>query len=233
MCELNINESEWGKLNKIYSQEELSSYIKEEILNTHIKLPLKNITIDDAKESFINLLNYQCGNIKKDLLTTTYKYSFDNIGNGLCGEYIDESNIGNAASDYFQQYNRFQCDSINSPSPVRTWCNEKFLDGMLKSIWTLKSKCVNSNTFRTCLSLRKYVASQFKPAIAKSVYEKFKSVDVLDFSAGWGDRLCGFYATESTRSYIGIDPNDKVYNNYFEQVELYKQCTGEKKYNIY
>ena len=72
-------------------------------------------------------------------------------------------------------------------------------------------------------TLRKYVASQFKPSIAKGFYDYFKSVNVLDFSAGWGDRLAGFYCGESTKSFVGIDPNTNNHPNYQKQVEFYKK----------
>lgn len=223
--EINISKDEWININNEYDRDSIIKAFKESILNDDIKLPLRNITLSDAKSSFIEL-NYQCPNsIEYGILTTRYEYSFSPIG---YGRYIDESNVGSLASDYFHQESRFLCDSINSPSPYRTWHNSKFLDGLLKALWTLKCKEVNSNTLRTCLALRKYIASQFKPAVAKSIYTLFDSRDILDFSAGWGDRLCGFYASNNTKSYIGIDPNILVYDKYQEQVDLYKTLTKEK-----
>ena len=77
--------------------------------------------------------------------------------------------------------------------------------------------------------MRLYIASQFRPTVAKAIYDMFNSVDVLDFSSGWGDRLAGFYAAKTTKTYIGIDPNDKVYNQYYKQAELYSALTTPKK----
>ena len=71
--------------------------------------------------------------------------------------------------------------------------------------------------------MRKYIASQFKPSIAKAFYDYFGSVNVLDFSAGWGDRLAGFYCGETTESYVGIDPNLDNHPNYQKQVEFYEK----------
>lgn len=223
--EINIDEKEWRAINNEYPKEEIIAAFKHEILNHTIALPLKKLMRVDAIDSFIALKQYKCGDLKHGNLCTRYDYNFDDLSNSA---YIDETNIGNIASDYFQQENRFHCGSVNSPSPYRTWNNERFLDGMLNALWTLKVKEVNSQTFRTCLSLRKYVASQFKPAIVKSIYEKFNSIDILDFSSGWGDRFCGFYACEHTKSYIGIDPNTRLHNKYKEQESLYKSLTKEK-----
>ena len=46
---------------------------------------------------------------------------------------------------------------------------------------------------------------------------------MLDFSAGWGDRLAGFYCGETTSHYVGIDPNTLNHPNYERQVEFYKK----------
>ncbi|MFN9905044.1 MAG: hypothetical protein ACK56F_02820, partial [bacterium] len=84
---------------------------------------------------------------------------------------------------------------------------------------------VNMETLKMATTLRKYVASQFKPVIAKAFYDKFQSKNVMDFSAGWGDRLAGFFAGETTKFYLGIDPNSNNHSNYQKQIEFYKKHT--------
>lgn len=205
-------------MNECFTQEELKRAISMEIICGAIALPLRKISLSDARDSFLALQKHH-GTEKFGVIQTKYQYQFDPCDSGW---YLDEPNLGNEASDYFQQANRYACGSINAPSPVRTWGSEKFLNGLLNALWTLKFKEINAGTFRTCLSLRKYVASQFKPSVAKTVYDLFHSQKVLDFSAGWGDRLCGFYAAENTQSYIGIDPNAAVYDKYFQQASFYE-----------
>jgi len=73
------------------------------------------------------------------------------------------------------------------------------------------------------LSLRKYICSQFKPNIAKVLYDKLGSKSILDFSAGWGDRLAGFYASETGEFYIGIDPRKENHPIYEEQKQFYEK----------
>ena len=51
---------------------------------------------------------------------------------------------------------------------------------------------LNDKALREALSMRSYIASQFKPESAKVIYDTFQAKRVLDFSAGWGDRLVGF-----------------------------------------
>jgi len=54
-----------------------------------------------------------------------------------------------ASSDYFHQKNRWYCDSINSPSPYRSWTIKKFREGVFNALFTLKFKEVNNSTLRT------------------------------------------------------------------------------------
>ena len=73
---------------------------------------------------------------------------------------------------------------------------------------------------------------------------------VLDTSCGWGDRLCGFYASKRTTHYIGTDPNPNTFERYKKQCieyetiltgkkphlieqEDYFSCIGSKKVEIY
>ena len=71
------------------------------------------------------------------------------------------------------------------------------------------------------IQLRKYICSQFKPIIAKSIYDFFKAENVLDFSMGWGDRLCGFYSSKYTKHYVGLDPRVENHPFYNQQREHY------------
>lgn len=71
--------------------------------------------------------------------------------------------------------------------------------------------------------------TQFKPSLALSVYQLFNASSVLDFSAGWGDRLLAALA-HGVSVYCGYDPNiglkaghDEIMKRYasdFQRVEL-------------
>ena len=52
---------------------------------------------------------------------------------------------------------------------------------------------------------------------------------VLDTSCGWGDRLCGFFASKSAEMYIGCDPNPNTFEVYKKQcIEYEKILTGNE-----
>ena len=97
---------------------------------------------------------------------------------------------------------------------------------LIGGMYTLKFDEVSKNTLRTCLSLRKYICSQFKPNVAKALYDFVKAKNVLDISAGWGDRLCGFFASEYGEHYVGIDPRKENHPIYEKQAEFYKKNNG-------
>ena len=215
--EIDISEKEWEQLNKNHTKEEIKQIISDKIKSS--PLPLNKINVEEAEKDFELLRQLDINKLLKTgewFSRYTYKYNFEN-------KYLDICKIGNKSSNHFQQYNRFNCDSITSPSVKRIWETEKFRLTMLNALWSLKCKKVNTDTLRSVISVRKYIPSQFKPSVAKWVYEKYgNGGDVLDFSSGWGDRLSGFYAS-NCKSYVGIDPNIDVYNNYKHQIKLYEK----------
>ena len=136
--------------------------------------------------------------------------------------YIKRNNIGNKSSNYFQQENRWSVDGTISPGPLRTWETHKFMVSLMGAAYTLKFPKIDKSTLRTMLGLRKYICSQFKPNAAKALYDYFGAKNILDFSAGWGDRLAGFYACMNTELYVGIDPRKENHPIYEEQAKYYE-----------
>ena len=135
--------------------------------------------------------------------------------------YIKRVNTGNESSNYFQQENRWSVDGTISPGPLRTWKTEKFMTTLMGAAYTLKFPKIDKGTLRTMLGLRKYICSQFKPNAAKALYDYFDVKNVLDFSAGWGDRLAGFYASLNTELYVGLDPRVENHPIYHKQAQYY------------
>lgn len=211
------NELQWADI--IKNRPKFDPSIKEEIWDkTRIyEVPLVEITQPEAESDFESLRKLNTiPLIKEGDLFSRYEYKWE-----LGKKYIDSCNIGNKSSNFFHQDLRFKCDSINSPSPYRTWNTKKFFMSLLNALWTLKVKDVTSETLRTCIAMRKYIASQFRPSAAKALYTHFNAQSVLDFSSGWGDRLNGAMATYSVKNYIGIDPNINLFDSYEKQIELF------------
>ena len=221
--EISVPEDQFYDIKKQYSSEQIIQFLTEEILAGAIKLPLRDYSESDAIESFEKLCDYSV-EIKSGETFTRYDYKYSSNGT-----YIDCSTVGNVASDFFHQRSRYEADSLVSPSPARTWSSEKFLHSALGALFTMNMKEITTTTLRTCLCLRKYTASQFKPAVAKTIFDTYGPESVLDFCSGWGDRMCGFYASKKPRRYVGIDPNTKLREGYRRQIETYSSLVCEKK----
>ena len=224
--EIEISESEWIDLNATHSKEYIKQLISDTIEKSKVALPFRKITTDDRDEAFKTLQEFDATSlIEKSDFYSRYEYDYD-FGNTI----IKMSNVGNKASDYFHQKLRWNCDSINAPSPYRTWASEKFRLTLLNGLWTLKVTKVNSTVLRTTISLRKYIGSQFKPSVAKCIYQHFNPTNILDFSTGWGDRLLAYQSwSGSNNHYTGIDPNINLKETYSKQLK----CFGTKgSYNF-
>lgn len=215
--EIFISEEDWIRYNEQYDKE----YIKQVISDAMgvVSMPLKPITEQDALNDFKALQALDTTKlIKTGKIITKRDYKYE-----MSDTYIEIARIGGLASDYFHQASRHQCDSLNSPSPYRVWTTEKFRKNMLKNLWTMPTTQVDSHRLRAANSLRNYKAPQFRPSAAKALYDHFNSRIVLDFSAGWGDRMAGFYATERTEEYLGIDVNSALFQGYQNQKTKYHE----------
>ncbi len=148
-----------------------------------------------------------------------YDWSLDYEGKQW---YFARNNIGNKASNYFQQENRWSVDGSVSPGPKRTWGNQKFMTSLMGSAYSLKLDKIDRSALRVMIGLRKYICSQFKPNVAKALYDLFKAKNIMDFSMGWGDRLAGFFASQNTELYVGVDPRKENHPIYREQADYYE-----------
>lgn len=203
------------------------SDVKEELADLCMiyPLPLAPLTEDIA----LDALNKLKGTWWNDLLTEgdwfprradEGKYSLKFRESML---YFRRNNVGNEASNYFQQYNRWSVDGTVSPGPKRTWETRAFMVTLMGGMYTLKFDEVSHKSLRHCLSLRKYICSQFKPNVAKALYDYLGGTHILDISAGWGDRLAGFFAANDTEFYLGVDPRKENHPIYRQQTEFYKK----------
>jgi len=231
-----IEEKEWTYIKETFSEEE----IKESLVKVLMEYDLPYMDI--SKKECIKDYSKLKGVWWNDLLVEgdwfpregpKYRYPLDFEGNQI---YFRRNNVGNKSSNYFQQANRWSVDGSVAPGPERTWKNEKFMYTLLGSLFTLKFKKVDKAILRTCIGLRKYICSQFKPNVAKGIYDRYKCKNVLDFSAGWGDRLAGFYASEHGELFVGIDPRKENHPIYEEQAKFYQKHStffeNDKKHEL-
>jgi hypothetical protein len=234
---LKIDEKDWEYIKETFEKQD----VKESLATVAMTYPLPypDLTEKKAWKDFQKLKGMKWNEIMVEgewyaREGTKYSYNLNYDDKQL---YFRRINTGNGASNYFQIENRWSVDGSVSPGPKRTWESHKFMTTLMGSAYSLKMPKITKNILRTMIGLRKYICSQFKPNVAKIIYDMFESENILDFSMGWGDRLAGFYASEHGKHYVGIDPRKENHSIYKEQSEFYDKHLGffehERKSEFY
>tara|TARA_Y100001937_G_scaffold125158_1_gene191381 strand:+ start:5367 stop:6554 length:1188 start_codon:yes stop_codon:yes gene_type:complete len=218
-----IDEEEWDYIKKTFDKQDVRESLAKVAMS--YPPPYMDITEKDALKQLQKLKGMRHNEILVEgewfaREGTEYRYDLTFEGKQ---QYFKRNNTGNDASNYFQQKNRWSVDGTIAPGPHRTWESHKFMTTLIGSAYSLKLPKIDKSAFRVMIGLRKYICSQFKPNIAKVLYDKLESKSILDFSAGWGDRLAGFYASETGEFYLGIDPRKENHPIYEEQKWFYEK----------
>ena len=232
-------------------REDLAQYIAD----NRPKFPLKQISYEIMRQAFKSLQKQDVWEYIKPLEQLEknvkekyddYKYNFATHGLGI----IDAPSIYNDVSNYFHQELRLNCSSYSFKSPLDVWYN-----GTAKDIWRclgpiwrgingmkpvtvdgkeeLRGGKLDDKSYVSAFRLQTYIATQFKPNVAKAIYQMTDAKRVLDTSCGWGDRLAGFFASDA-EEYIGCDPNPNTFKQYLKQVEVYNSFLSKpKKVTLY
>ena len=223
---LKIDEKDWEYIKETFEKQD----VKESLATVAMTYPLPypDLTEKRAWKDFQKLKGMKWNEIMVEgewYAREGTKYSY-NLNYDDKQFYFRRINTGNGASNYFQIENRWSVDGSVSPGPKRTWESHKFMTTLMGSAYSLKMPKITKNILRTMIGLRKYICSQFKPNVAKSIYDMFKAKTILDFSAGWGDRLAGFYASEYGKHYVGLDPRKENHSLYEKQAKFYEKHLG-------
>ena len=232
-----ITESQWTFIKDSYDKEEVRLELAKCLMTYEI--PYADITEKKAYQDYMKLKGFKHHELLKEgewfprkASESRYPYTYE--GKQL---FFTRNNTGNSASNFFQQANRWSVDGSVSPGPERTWKTEKFMVSLMGAAYSLKLPKLGKSQIRTMIGLRKYICAQFKPNVAKVLYDMYEAETVLDFSMGWGDRLAGFFASDATKHYIGLDPRKENHPFYNQQAEFYTKHNGffetEKTYEFH
>jgi len=229
-----MNKEQFQYVTEKYGKEKFREDLAEYISQTRPPFPFNKISKQDMITNFLDLKAFDTSkNIKEKSKIekpvfekyNDYKYSFDEYGLGI----IESTSMFNLVSNYFMQELRLNCGSYGFRAPAEVWQN-----GNAKDIWRCfgpiwrginEKKILDEKVYMSAFRLGTYIATQFKPVVAKAIYELTNSQKVLDTSCGWGDRLAGFY-TSSAKEYIGCDPNPNTFARYMKQVDEYERILG-------
>ena len=214
--QLYISPSSWIDLIEFYSEDEIKKEICEVIKD--LSFPYRKYSEMEIKRDWSRLLSSEPQIKYEEWVAPRQSKERPLLYKGkpliLFGD-----NKGKTVSDQFTQPLRMECGYGSGGSPSYEWANpdkeNTFLRGLFgfKKDEILERGGVHEKTLRRLLISHTYMASQFKTIVAKGLYNYFQAKNVLDFSAGWGDRLVGFHSSNA-ESYVGIDPNSKLHEPY-------------------
>ena len=218
---LHIDEKEWTYIKDTFDKDD----VKESLATVAMTYPMPTaeMTEEDCRKDFNKLKGTWVHDILREgewfaRSEEGYDYPLNYQGSQW---YFARNNIGNKASNYFQQENRWSVESSSYPGPKRTWETFDFMKSLMGAAYSLKLSKIDRSNLRVMIGLRKYICSQFKPNVAKAMYDYYNVKNVLDFSMGWGDRLAGFYASMNTELYVGVDPRKENHPIYEQQARYY------------
>lgn len=249
-----LNKQEWQAFNQLYDKETIVSALIEYIKIYKPEPPTLPITESEMIDSFRSLCHQPW---QKFYLTQTevigrvqekyddYKHKFDECGLGVIqmgNKYLDLSN-------YFNQTLRMECDTYGFRSAHHRWKTATDLRPVMLALWRLGNDQLCEKSFVVAFRVATYIATQFKPHVAKTIYDMTNSKFIFDSSCGWGDRLAGFYCSDA-ETYTACDPNPETYEMYKKQCVAYEsllcnhkaltyeskdwfQCIGSKVVLIY
>jgi hypothetical protein len=228
--------TDWEEMNKKFTKEQIKQGFAQYVLKHNILFPFRKIPQEDVTKKFndLRIANFSDFIMKNPGEVVEkyddYKYPYSKHGKFV----ISFGHYHNDISNYYQQRNRYDCGSYTFCSPNEIWYTEELLTEMNWTFWRMENRGISQDKIRGSFRLGSYVATQFKPHVAKTIFDfvlsrtKSKTKTILDISMGWGDRLAGFY-TSSATNYLGTDPNPSVYAVYKQQCKDYeKMISGEE-----
>jgi hypothetical protein len=65
-------------------------------------------------------------------------------------------------------------------------------------------------------------------SLTLAVYRRFRARRILDFSAGWGDRLLGALSCPTVEAYVAFDPNRQLRAGHDEMIALFSSPSSKK-----
>ena len=221
-----VSESDFNLL-KTFDKLKVKEALADLFMEYPLPLATKKYSWEDVRDEYLKLKGVRWNTLLLEdewyqRQSRESKYPLTYEGKQL---YFRRYNLGNLSSNKFFEEERFGVESSGYPSGTRTWNTRAFMVTLMGAAYTLKLPKIGRRELRTMVGLRKYIASQHKPCITKALTEYFGSKTMLDFSAGWGDRLSGASASETIEHYVGIDPRKENHPLYKQQAEFYQKHT--------
>jgi len=246
-----FSKNDWAFVVNTYDKKKVIEVLAHYIINDKPVFPLRKIEYKNMQKSFVNLWKRDILDLKVmqtnddgsilfegENYDVKLKYYYDCTSAGVGEKCLYAIQLGheyNDASSYFQQENRLHCNSYGYKGPLNAWVDLEELKKMNWTFWRpsmVGKNGIRDRDYRSSMRVSGYVATQFKPHVAKAIYMINNAENILDTSCGWGDRLVAFYCSDCTKMYYGCDPNEYVYETYKKQCVEYEKLLGTKEDDI-
>ena len=231
-----FTEEEWVTLNEEHGKDKVRHDLQEHLILNNVPFPLREYTEEETRAKFLKFaaesqLPHVDTAVDPNDVAEKYEYKYNFKEHGFA--IITARGGYNHISNYFMQAERYDCGTHSGTSPIQTWNTPELLRKFNWTFWrgVRGNDGVRETNYRGAFRLGSYIATQFKPAVAKAIYEYYNAKVICDTSCGWGDRLTGFFATPGAEQYYGCDPNPKVYEIYKEMCRFYSDALQGPLFN--
>ena len=229
-----FSHSDWKELRQEYAVEgeihpgidTILPAFKRFIVENKPPMPITRPTYREMKEAFYSLQKARW----LDFMETDFGEVYNKFQEKVdASGVIATTHTHNSASAYWHNDLRYKCGYQNRPSQGHIWEDpetySKEFRSLMMFLWREfkdTKQVIDHNKYKEMFRLSGYVATQFKPLVAKVIYDGYRAKRVVDISCGWGDRLAGFYCSKA-EEYVGCDPNGEVYEKYKLQCQEYEE----------
>lgn len=249
----NIKQDKKFMFSRLRQRQNLSIFFKEH----------SNNSMNELKEhKFLNLIKFMKStkNIKQDntVITNTSR-KFLNISLVIIDNEVKKNfNLITPLSSFYIEKILINCsvDKKNSPFAYYQKNYEKLLSyyfSNLEKIYESNLKInlidfkdfskenlensINPLLFKNMMFKFNYSCTLYKSYIFKNlveIFKTFKKPNILDLSSGWGDRLLGALSIQNNIScYTGIDPNDKLHEQYKKMIKDFCLEKNKSKFKTF
>lgn len=207
--------------------------IKNKIKDNKIDFPYKKYYIKSSKELFINLKNYDTSLVYDEpyKLKNIINFSgqFFNIFHIKYNDryihipnYSENYNEINVIADHFTENARVKSIGyMEKMSPYDCWnndeCIKKIINYAIITFGQINMENLRESIYKTI----KTEARQGTPTSYLVLYNFFKAKHILDGASAWGDRLISALAYRKLKTYVGIDPNNDLFEGYEKILKKY------------
>lgn len=200
---------------------------------------LSSMSEEEKEEVTENLLTYLYGYIPQYNISTKrarqiiIKLDRYNVNNICKGNIINQNQLGISLVGSFHPH-MFSIKCRNFMTAVELYndkdhlhkCIKKYIDTSNSKRFSDSSKISVART-----ASRVQVVSNFRPTVAKLMYDKYANDGVvLDPCTGFGGRLLGSWCSSNVKKYVGIDPSTKTYEGNLKLYDFLK-CNDYFSFN--